>query len=113
MNLIEQLYKTYKAEPLKHPQIIPSSGECIGYDIEYPFDEVKFYKVVSFLTEHRVDITLADYGVDLTYSYDVEEYTVTGYEDNHINSLAAALIKLYDKIPEGLQLDIRNVLSED
>ena len=58
-SLLQEVYMLYQVEPYKIPKVIPSTGEVIGYDIEYPeFTELKCYKLMKRLFDLgiRLDI---------------------------------------------------------
>lgn len=119
MNLIEQVYKIYEVEPIKVPQFIPSTGECIGYDNRVQeWNELKCYRIIKRLTDLgiRVDISKpTDYCVMVRpEGYSLSPSFIFTEEDKSLeNCMLKVLITLYDEIIESHQKAIRNVLGED
>lgn len=110
---MEELYKLYKVEPIKHPQIIPSSGECIGYNTKWQdFNELKAYKIIDWFVRFG-------YNVEIDCS---EEIYCVGISENGIyfsengesieECIIKLLISLYDNFIESYQQMIRDILEQ-
>ena len=111
-SLLQEVYMLYQVEPIKHPQIIPSSGECIGYDIEYPeWNELKAYKMMDFLLRMRYNLSM-DCDEEL-YCININKNGIFygSVDDESLDvCVLKLLLEIHDKILEAEQQAIRDEL---
>lgn len=118
-NLLQEVYMLYQVEPNKVPQEIPSTGEIIGYDIEYPkWNELKCYRVMKRLFDLgiRVDIDKQrDYSIMVqpNQKFITPAFIFTEEDKSLEECVLKILLNLYDEIPEHSQLAIRDELKKN
>ena len=115
--LLQEVYMLYQVEPNKIPQIIPSTGEVIGYDIEYPeFTELKCYRIMKRLFDLGIRL---DIDKQIEYSILVQpnqesnmsDFIFTEEDKSLEKCMLKVLLTLYDEIIESHQQAIRNELE--
>ena len=118
-NLLQEVYMLYQVELNKVPQEIPSTGEIIGYDIEYPkWNELKCYRVMKRLFDLgiRVDIDKQrDYSIMVqpNQKFITPAFIFTEEDKSLEECVLKVLLNLYDEIPEHSQLAIRDELKKN
>lgn len=116
LDLLQEVYMLYQVEPNKIPQEISSTGEVIGYDIEYPeFTELKCYKLMKRLFDLGIRLD-----IDKQREYSIlaqpnQESNMSDFifseEDKSLEEcMLKVLITIHDELPEHLQIAIRNEL---
>ena len=116
--LLQEVYMLYQVEPNKIPQEIPSTGECIGYDVTWPeFTELKQFRILKLFCELglRYDIDKhKEYSIMLQDNGDKNRSFIFTEEDKEFDKcLIKVLITLYDELMEHEQTQIRNLLNEE
>ena len=118
--LLQEVYMIYQVEPNKIPQEIPSTGEIIGYDIEYPeWNDLKCYKVMKRLFDLsiRLDIDKQENEYCILCSDNKDrmhpKFVFTEEDKEFDKCLIKVLITLYDELMEHEQTQIRNLLNEE
>ena len=116
-SLLQEVYMLYQVEPYKIPKVIPSTGEVIGYDIEYPeFTELKCYKLMKRLFDLgiRLDIDKQrEYSIMVQPNQASSMSFIFTEEDKSLEDcMLKVLITIQDEVPEYLQLAIKNELRK-
>jgi len=117
--LLQEVYMLYQVEPNKIPKEIPSTGEVIGYDIQYPeFTELKCYKLMKrlFDLEIRLDIDKQrEYSilVQPNQESNMSDFIFTEEDKSLENCMLKVLLTLYDEILESHQQAIRDELRKE
>lgn len=118
-SLLQEVYMLYQVEPRKIPQEIPSTGEVIGYDIEYPeFTELKCYKLMKRLFDLgiRLDIDKQrEYSilVQPNQESNMSDFFFTEEDKSLEKCMLKVLITIHDELPEHLQIAIKNELEKE
>ena len=103
----KELYDLYKAEGV--PRIIPSSGECIGYD--YPeLTKEKQYEIIMILSDH-MDLTISKFEKYELNLFDGENQ-IKEIDKDFQKALIKLLITYHKYLAEDEQKQIRNLLNE-
>jgi len=116
LDLLQEVYMLYQVEPNKIPQEISSTGEVIGYDIEYPqWNELNCYKIMKRLFDLGIRLD-----IDKQREYSIlaqpnQESNMSDFifseEDKSLEEcMLKVLITIHDELPEHLQIAIRNEL---
>ena len=118
-SLLQEVYMLYQVEPRKIPQEIPSTGEVIGYDIEYPeFTELKCYKLMKRLFDLGIRLDIDE---DETYNILCldnsdrihPEFVFSEESDTLEECMLKVLLTLHDEILESSQQAIRDELEKE
>ena len=118
-NLLQEVYMLYQVEPNKVPQEIPSTGEIIGYDIEYQeFTELKCYKLMKRLFDLgiRLDIDKQrEYSilVQPNQESNMSDFFFTEEDKSLEKCMLKVLITIHDELLEHLQIAIKNELEKE
>ena len=114
-SLLQEVYMLYQVEPNKIPQEIPSTGEVIGYDIEYPeWNELKAYKMIDFLLRMRYNLSM-DCDEEL-YCININKNGIFygSVDDESLDvCVLKLLLEIHDKILEAEQQAIRDELRKE
>ena len=118
-SLLQEVNMLYQVEPYKIPKVIPSTGEVIGYDIEYPeFTELKCYKLMKRLFDLgiRLDIDKQrEYSilVQPNQESNMSNFFFTEEDKSLEKCMLKVLLTLYDEILESHQQAIRDELEKE
>lgn len=102
----KELYDLYKADGV--PRIIPSSGECIGYD--YPeLTKEKQYEIIMILSDH-MDLTISKFGKYELNLFDGENQ-IKEIDKDFQKALIKLLITYHKYLTEKEQIKIKQILE--
>ena len=118
-SLLQEVNMLYQVEPYKIPKVIPSTGEVIGYDIEYPeFTELKCYKLMKRLFDLgiRLDIDKQrEYSIMVQPNQEsnMSDFIFSEEDKSLEKCMLKVLLTLYDEILESHQQVIRDELEKE
>ena len=109
-----KLYKLYEVEEIKIPQIIPSTSECIGYDIYYPeFTETKQYHIMLFLLSkgHSLELSLSETIGNWILKYGNKENFIEIEHEDLRECFIQILIDFYPYLQDIERKRVRDILQ--